>query len=176
MWFKCFLAELLCVFLITSYVECNQNTISVRIKNGEIVGRVDDSTGVTTFLGVPYAQPPIEVLRFKKPLPLEPWSQPKEALEWSRPCYQYHPMPETFRSSEWSEDCLHLNIWSPIDVSKTSDELRPVMFWIHGGALIFGSAVEQWYSGEVLATKGDVVVVTINYRLSNKDESQLELV
>ena len=172
MWFKTFLVEVLCIFLINSYVECTHNIVSVRLKNGDVLGRVDSSTGLTTFLGIPYAQPPIGWLRFRKPFPVEPWSQPKQALEWPRPCYQHHPFPNTFKNQEWSEDCLYLNIWSPHDVKKTEDELRPVMFWIHGGALIVGSSAEEWYNGAVLALEGDVVVVTINYRLSKFDKTK----
>ena len=165
MWFKCLIQNILflILFLFKSDVNCSENTISVRIENGEIVGRLD-STGLSTFLGVPYAQPPTGPLRFKKPLPLKPWPDAKEAFEWPKPCYQYHPFPEKFRNTEFSEDCLYLNIWSPVDVSQPSDELLPVMFWIHGGALIFGSSVEEYFSGHVLATKGEVVVVTFNYR------------
>jgi para-nitrobenzyl esterase len=60
-----------------------------------------------------------------------------------------------------SEDCLYLNIWSP----KIGTQLKPVMFWIHGGALFGGTASFELFNAEILASRGDVVVVTINYRL-----------
>ena len=60
-----------------------------------------------------------------------------------------------------SEDCLYLNLWTP----GLDDSSRPVMFWIHGGAFTLGSGSEPLYSGANLARRGDVVVVTINYRL-----------
>jgi para-nitrobenzyl esterase len=59
------------------------------------------------------------------------------------------------------EDCLFLNIWSP----GADDKRRPVLFWIHGGAFTMGSGSTPWYDGTSFATNGDVVVVTINYRL-----------
>ncbi len=62
---------------------------------------------------------------------------------------------------ETSEDCLYLNIWTP----ATDDARRPVMVWIHGGAFIIGSGSQTWYDGTALSRRGDVVVVTINYRL-----------
>ena len=62
-----------------------------------------------------------------------------------------------------SEDCLVLNIWSPYSFTESS-KLKPVMFWIHGGGLLFGSIFDPKYNGSVLATK-DVVFVSTNYRL-----------
>jgi carboxylesterase type B len=64
-------------------------------------------------------------------------------------------------SHNMSEDCLYLNIWSP----KIDSQLKPVMFWIHGGGFISGTASLELFNGEVMASRGDVVVVTINYRL-----------
>lgn len=61
-----------------------------------------------------------------------------------------------------SEDGLYLNIWSPAADGKK----RPVLFWIHGGAFLFGSGSFPWYDGTAFAKHGDVVVVTINYRMS----------
>ena len=63
-----------------------------------------------------------------------------------------------------SEDCLFLNIWTISSQNRTSDALKPVMFWIHGGAFVAGSSFTAYFDGMVLASH-DVVVVTINYRL-----------
>lgn len=63
-----------------------------------------------------------------------------------------------------SEDCLHLNIWTP-SVSPPENIPAPVLFWIHGGALRFGSGSDRWYNGARLAATAGVVVVTVNYRL-----------
>ena len=138
-------------------------TISVNIKSGIINGKTEtfDGKEVNQFLGIPYAEKPLEDLRFKKPLPIKQWSEPIEATNWPNPCLQnefIHLKP----NKNSSEDCLYLNIWSP-DISESDSDLKAVMFWIHGGALILGSG-SGLYSGGVLSTKGDVVVVTINYR------------
>ncbi|OJD28878.1 carboxylesterase from carbohydrate esterase [Diplodia corticola] len=85
------------------------------------------------------------------------------------------PGPECFSSScsstgSQSEDCLFLNIWTPClpmdSVSVSKKELRPVMFWIHGGAFTGGTGSDSTFDGGNMASRGDVVVVTINYRLS----------
>ncbi len=66
-----------------------------------------------------------------------------------------------FDLGQTSEDCLYLNVWTP----GTDDRRRPVMVWIHGGAFVMGAGSQTLYNGETLARRGDVVVVTINYRL-----------
>ncbi len=161
---------LLILFLLETIViiksnESENNAISVTIKNVKINGRKEkiDGKDVNVFLGIPYAEPPTGELRFKKPLPVKQSAQIIDATEWPNPCFQIPMLPQNFNNKNFSEDCLYLNIWSPL-ISDTSDELKPVMFWIHGGALLIGSSVEYYFNGEVLSTKGDVVVVTINYR------------
>ncbi|EKG10361.1 Carboxylesterase type B [Macrophomina phaseolina MS6] len=72
-------------------------------------------------------------------------------------------------SSTCSEDCLFLNVWSPYlpkDSSPPKQKLKPVMFWIHGGAFTGGTGSDPTFDGGNLASRGDVVVVAINYRLS----------
>lgn len=74
------------------------------------------------------------------------------------------------RGIEYSEDCLQLNVWSPVLFNRTNPpddkNLRPVFVFIHGGALLFGSAVEEkFFDGPYLASLGDLVVVSLNYRL-----------
>ena len=145
-------------------VTLGEQTVSVRIKNGLIDGKseVFDDIDLDIFLGIPYAQPPVGELRFNGPLPLGQWSETLDATQWPNSCLQ-NKMQNEFFNQNMSEDCLYLNIWSPKD--KTSEEtLKPVLFWIHGGGLTAGSSVEKFYSGHVLAAKGDIVVVTINYR------------
>jgi carboxylesterase type B len=145
--------------------ENNSNSISVTIKNGKINGKTEnfDDKEVNVFLGIPYAEPPIGDLRFKKPLPVKEWSEPIDATKWSSPCQQTQ-RHKGFLNDNFSEDCLHLNIWSPL-ISDSSDELKPVIFYIHGGALLYGSSNQEFHNPIVLSVKGDVVVVTINYRL-----------
>ncbi|HEV7559153.1 MAG TPA: carboxylesterase/lipase family protein [Kofleriaceae bacterium] len=118
---------------------------------------------VTAWLGVPYAKPPIGDRRFKAPIPVEPWTGVRDALALSPAAPQLSadsPVAEPIiKKIGTSEDCLYLNIWSPAaDGAK-----RPVLVWIHGGAFMMGTGAT--YDGTDFATMGDIVVVTINYRL-----------
>ncbi|CAG2116027.1 unnamed protein product [Medioppia subpectinata] len=144
-------------------------TVSVRVTNGLITGKVDtfNGTKLNVFLGIPYAKPPVGALRLKKPVPVNrSWTQPLDATQWPKACV-HQKIHQNYFNVDMNEDCLYLNIWSPaLPNSTETTALKPVMFWIHGGGLMWGSAVEKWYSGHVIAAMGDVVVVTFNYRLS----------
>ena len=133
---------------------------AINTRLGPVTGITQD--GCEVFLGIPYAEPPIGENRWMPPKAAAPWPDGLEATEHPNRSYQ-PPYPEALAGrdipGDFSEDCLYLNIYSP----KTDDKRRPVMFWIHGGAYIQGSANE--YDGAQLATENDVVVVCINYRL-----------
>ena len=132
---------------------------------GEVIGFKEGKTFV--WRGVPFAKPPINELRWKAPKPPEPFEARFEAKEFSEECFQ----PQGFMTGEeggWtgSEDCLYLNIWSPVWLSqKLADKKVPVMVWIHGGGNIIGSA-NTYYPSHIVANH-EVVVVTVNYRMSN---------
>ncbi|MFX1593415.1 MAG: carboxylesterase/lipase family protein, partial [Promethearchaeota archaeon] len=101
--------------------------------------------------------------RFSPPQTKKPWDDVLETIEFGPCAYQgYTPLEDvTGKLQPESEDCLTLNIWTPdIDSKK-----RPVMFWIHGGGFLFGGSRTPAYDGSNLAQRGDVVIVTINYRL-----------
>ncbi|MHA2391424.1 MAG: carboxylesterase/lipase family protein [Promethearchaeota archaeon] len=135
--------------------------VILETKAGKIEGYSKD--GVEIFKGIPYAEPPIGELRFSPPLPKKPWDNVLETKEYGPFAFQGYTMLEEYfgKLQPESEDCLFLNVWTPgLDNKK-----RPVMFWIHGGAFIMGSGGDPMYDGSVLAKRGDVVVVTINYRL-----------
>lgn len=142
--------------------------IQINTKAGEIHGFVQKTTfqnqsgSVVTFLGIPYAQPPIGNLRFRKPRPFTFFKHPFNASEYGPGCLQ-----NKFLMSSWlpgrnylSEDCLTLNIFQP---NNGRPGLKSVMIWIHGGAFQIGQS--SIYSGENLAFIEDVIVVTMNYRL-----------
>lgn len=132
------------------------NPTLVSTQYGQVQGMVEK--GVAVWKGIPYAQAPVNELRFKAPQPLQSWSGIKKTTEFSAIAPQISPEALT---EQTSEDCLFLNIWSPAaDNSK-----RPVLFWIHGGAFITGSGSTPAYNGASFANTGNVVVVTINYRL-----------
>lgn len=111
------------------------------------------------FRGIPYARPPVGELRFKAPQPLEPWEDVRNANRFADACIQEEI--SMFGIGNTSEDCLYLNIWTP----ECDNRQRPVLVWIHGGGYATGSGAQLIYRGRDLARNGDVVVVTINYRL-----------
>ena len=137
-------------------------TTSRLTEQGEYVGFMDVH-GARAWLGIPYAKPPVDELRWRAPLPPDRHSGIKEALTHGSMCLQ-PPNPTVRGGTEsvggviGSEDCLYLNIWSPPNSIKS-----PVMLWLHGGGNSIGEAAT--YNGAVLAAKHNVVVVAINYRL-----------
>jgi para-nitrobenzyl esterase len=138
-----------------------EKTAIIETKSGKIQGYMEDDIHV--FKGVPFAAPPIEDLRFSPPIDAEPWDDVLETTEYSPWALQgFSPLELLLgKPPSQSEDCLKLNIWTP----STDDKKRPVMFWIHGGAFRSGSGALPLYQGSALARRGDVVVVTINYRI-----------
>ncbi len=129
----------------------------VHTKNGEISGiRTKDAYA---WLGVPYAQPPVGSLRFKPARPVCDWKGVRDASAFGPICFQDR------KKAVMSEDCLTLNIWSPRPGKETSAPGRAVMFFIHGGSFCAGSGSDSDIDGGKLAAFGDVVVVTVNYRL-----------
>ncbi|MFX1323764.1 MAG: carboxylesterase/lipase family protein [Promethearchaeota archaeon] len=133
----------------------------IETKAGKIQGYSEN--GVEVFKGIPFAEPPVGELRFLPPIAKEPWDGVLEAKEYGPCSFQgFTQLEEWFGKLEpESEDCLTLNIWTP----AADDEKRPVLFWIHGGAFIMGGGTHEFYEGLALAKRGNVVVVTINYRL-----------
>jgi para-nitrobenzyl esterase len=127
---------------------------------GRLAGRSADQRGVTAFLGVPYAAPPVGPLRWKPPQRPASWAGTRAATAVGWRCIQHAPYGELEpQSPGMREDCLYLNIWTP-DVTAS----LPVIFWIHGGEFWAGSGSEPRYDGARLAARG-AVVVTINHRL-----------
>ena len=135
----------------------------VRTEAGNVRGVVED--GVRAFRGIPFAAPPVGDLRWKPPQPVEPWGQATlPAHSFGPQCMQSgFPAGSVFSGppTPTAEDCLYLNVWTG---AADATERRPVMVWIHGGALTRGSGSVGAYDGGALAAKG-VVAVTINYRL-----------
>lgn len=165
-----YVMKVFCVSLIAVLHIKAEETVNIIIKPKQFNGLVKEIEGknVNIFLGIPYAKPPVGDLRFKKPLAFDQNEEPVNALKWPNPCQQskllLNMMP-LINNTNFSEDCLYLNIWSPVDSPDAKQELKPVLFWIHGGGYYFGSSNWDQTDGEVLAAKGDVVVVTFNYRL-----------
>ncbi len=116
------------------------------------------------FAGIPFAAPPTGDGRWRPPTPAEPWSDVRDATEFGPVAVQNPDMMLAFLGLEpesMDEGCLHLNVFTP----AADDARRPVMVWIHGGAFFMGSGSSPMYDGASLVERGDVVVVTVNYRL-----------
>ena len=112
---------------------------------------------VAKFLGIPYAEPPVGSRRFQKPVPKEPFKSPYNAFGYGPSCLQ-----KPIAGLQLSEDCLYLNIFVP-QVNEAPFTSLPVMVWIHGGSFVAGTST--MYQGDTLCAFGQVIVVTINYRL-----------
>ncbi|WP_237060126.1 carboxylesterase/lipase family protein [Microbulbifer sediminum] len=135
---------------------------------GPILGQVDVDSGVTLFLGIPYALPPIGDLRWRPPEPFPRWQSPLAAYCFGMPAPQN---PSTLMEilgpggePPESEDCLYLNIYASIQACTNK---LPVMIWIHGGSFYMGSGCQPVYNGRHLAASGRAIVVTLNYRLGS---------
>ncbi|XP_063054691.1 cocaine esterase-like [Engraulis encrasicolus] len=126
-------------------------------------------TVVHSYLGVPFAKPPVGALRLAAPQPAEAWEgvrdatkQPLMCLQDRQPTFVFaEKLNLTLEVPEVSEDCLYLNVYTPVKPAEGAK--LPVMVWIHGGAFIMGSA--SFYDGSVLAAYQNVVVVLVQYRL-----------
>jgi para-nitrobenzyl esterase len=133
----------------------------IETSSGRLKGEAQGD--VLVFRGIPFAKPPVGPLRFRPPEPPDPWTGVRAATSFGpggpqgvNPVEAVLPVfvPET------SEDCLYLNVFTPGTTGK-----RPVLVWIHGGGNISGAGSQRLYDGSDLVRRGDVVVVTLNYRL-----------
>ena len=144
------------------------NVVTVSSPVGEIKGRLETVTfdgkqyNVKEFLGIPYAEPPVGDKRFRKPVPKSNFSNPLHAFDFGAACLQGPDPRVSSLNIPTSEDCLFLNIFAP-ERSNGSSNIA-VMVWIHGGGFLSG--VSTYYHGDVLSAFGDVIVVTMNYRLA----------
>ena len=138
-----------------------------RIAQGEITG-YETENGALVWRGIPYAQPPIDDLRWKAPRPPLPWEGTLAAVENGNAPFQGLHLAPPFVDEDGdgfvgSEDCLYLNIFAPAEA--TAADRLPVMYWIPGGGNVGGHNASPSYDGSVLSQRHRVIVVTINYRL-----------
>ncbi len=138
---------------------------TVKTQLGRLEGR--DEGGLVVFRGIPYAAPPVGARRLRPPEPCPPWRGVRSASRFGASAPQGAAVARFIQamigvaSVGQNEDCLTLNVWTPASDARR----RPVLVWIHGGAFVMGSGSTTLYDGRHLAERGDVVVVTLNYRL-----------
>lgn len=142
----------------------------VRAEAGVLRGSRE--AGVAVFRGIPFAEPPVGVLRFAAPRPVPGWSEVREAVSYGPP----PPQAGLFGMDALSQDApghdwLTVNVWSPEPYPGAG---LPVMVWIQGGAYVFGMSGLPEYDGGRLARDGDVVVVTFNYRVGMEGFGKIE--
>jgi para-nitrobenzyl esterase len=131
-------------------------TTNVEIADGVVRG--SQGSRALRWRSIPYAAAPVGELRFRAPQPVRPWVGVRDATKFGHPAVQRrNPMVGLRRTDE---DCLTLNVTTPPDPSTRP---RPVMVFIHGGSYVSDTASR--YPGDSLAARGDVIVVTLNYRL-----------
>ncbi len=130
---------------------------------GKVEG--EEASGLAIFKGIPFAAPPVGPLRWLAPEKPAAWTGTRDARKFGPVAPQLAMMLNALAAmvitDPQSEDCLYLNVWTPAVDGKR----RPVMVWIHGGAFAIGAGSQGLYDGSVLARRGDVVVVTVNYRI-----------
>jgi para-nitrobenzyl esterase len=149
------------LFLIMMTVEARAQSLQVKTANGMLEG-VTEASGIRSYKGVPFAQPPVGNLRWKEPQAPQNWSGIRKADHFGAQAMQralYSDMQ--FRSAGNSEDCLYLNVWTP---AKLANEKLPVLVYFYGGGFNAGDGSENRYDGEALAKRG-IVTITVNYRL-----------
>jgi para-nitrobenzyl esterase len=135
-------------------------SVQVQTRDGRIEG--EQLSGHVAFRGIPFAKPPLGPLRFRAPEPPTPWSGVRASRDFGPSAPQGSSAVRGMSAEgPLSEDCLYLNVYTKAPSSRR----RPVLFWIHGGAFTLGSGSSPTYDGGPLCERGDVVVVTINYRL-----------
>lgn len=166
--------------LVAAFSSCKNKSAEAQVENpivatenGKVQGVLVDNNQTVVFRGIPYAAPPVGDLRWKKPQPVASWDSVRICDTFGPGAIQApHSNPDDFYTKEFywegdpefSEDCLYLNVWTPIAAASHPEKKLPVAVWIHGGAYMSGWGYEVTMDGESWA-KRDVILVTINYRL-----------
>jgi para-nitrobenzyl esterase len=169
LWSSIVVSVLTVVMLIVNPAQtwaCDDHNTVVKTDYGKLRGYVNEDKDVLVWKGVPYARPPMGELRWAAPLDPEPWHGVRDATSPANKCTQLDTLEEWINTGKVdpnsSEDCLYVDIYRPKHHANQWERL-PVYVWIHGGSNYFGSAWQ--YDGTALATRSDVVVVVVQYRL-----------
>src|SRR5262249_30008245 len=152
--------------------DAHTSDLVVTLDDGRVqADLVGDTTKVRPFLKIPFAKPPVGDLRWTAPQRPDPWTDVRHETDFSAACVQ---APNLQNAGSTEEDCLYLNIWTP----EPAPASAPVMFWMHGGGNMTGSAGDKLpgpgptpaqqpllYDGPVFPPPAGVVLVSINYRV-----------
>lgn len=167
---------------LTYTVQSVNNTQPIAaIDSGRIRGRavsLDQSNStVNQFLGIPFARPPVDDLRFAAPESIESWTDTYDATSQPKACMQYTGSRDDAGEDSWlttvlneynmqedDEDCLYLNVYAP----SGGEPNKPVLFWIYGGSGFAGAVSDPTYDGTGFAANHDIVVVAANYRVNGE--------
>ncbi|WP_416972994.1 carboxylesterase/lipase family protein [Streptomyces sp. 4F14] len=145
----------------------------VRTTSGPVRGRTE--SGLAVFRGIPYARPPLGELRFQAPRPPLPWTGTRDAASFGPPAPQDPSMAARSAATgifaETGDDWLTVNVWTP---APDPAARRPVMVWIHGGAYKTGVSGSPGYDAQHIVRDGDVVFVSLNYRLGAEGFAHIE--
>ncbi|XP_050035949.1 acetylcholinesterase-1-like [Dermacentor andersoni] len=166
--------ECVCFALLSKTTAHNAAPV-VRIGSGLVSGLQFELGGkiLDAYIGIPYAQPPVGELRFKKPRPVSPWDGIYNATTKPTPCHQV-PVPllglTKLNYTKASEDCLYVNVWKPSqpgcrEQRNCTNELLPVLVYFHGGAFQWGDSALLVYDPANFVALTEIVFVTFNYRL-----------
>lgn len=152
-----------------------RSTNTGRVRGFDSYFRLTNSSHVhhvRSWLGIPFAKPPVGSRRFKAPERVDPWPGILDATHLPATCWQTEQIIYNLEAEKmWSpntncsEDCLYLNIWVP--VNSTPVRSMAVLVWIYGGAFVTGSSTLDVYDGRILAVKNDIIVVSMQYRLQS---------
>ncbi|XP_070396440.1 acetylcholinesterase-like isoform X1 [Dermacentor albipictus] len=151
-------------------------TVVLDTANGPVKGFIAQSPlgkPVRVFYGMPYAKPPVGERRFDRAEPVEPWTDVFDATAKPNSCFQVlDTLYGNFSGSvmwnantEMSEDCLKLNVWTP--VCSSSEEPFAVLVWIYGGGFYSGTSTLDVYDARTLVSEENVIVVSMNYRVAS---------
>lgn len=157
---------LFCKLLIVTTVNCDN--LIVTTNSGRVQGvtlrTLLKNKEYIAYRGIPYAHPPVGDLRFKAPEPIAPWQGVLQATDYANSCLVVYQSKLYPLNNTQSEDCLYLNVFTPVTQSKKVNAKKAVMFFIHGGAFTEGDGTDGFYGADFIV-EDDVVLVTINYRL-----------
>ncbi|MFD2872486.1 carboxylesterase/lipase family protein [Mucilaginibacter ximonensis] len=139
----------------------NAQNPQIKTVNGTLEG-ITEASGVVSYKGIPFAQPPVGNLRWKEPQSPNNWTGVRKADHFGPQAMQRYIYSDMqFRSDGKSEDCLYLNVWTP---PNAKGQKLAVLVYFYGGGFQAGDGSEYRYDGEALAKKG-IITVTVNYRL-----------